>query len=293
MEWRQSSVLDFFRLRLHSLQHRHCESQLKEESEWRAALRVWGGGLEFKERGLDVKWCGTLERRSGREEEEGCEEVKNVAEAALWEGRACLEVSGGGGAEVGWGRAPSSLWLCEWGECGEWAALTVCSWVCECEGSVWVSEGAARGSAEAAGCVCTLQWEFRWRRSTAVRVKPFPQVSHTYGRSPVCERTCRWRSPDPAKHLPKNRQGRNGTRLHSRSVSRNSTALMYKIVLKSNMNELSLYMQTIIIIWWVTSKKQADVDGYLTYLSVAFFLAIMTVICTIWVSSTACSSVSY
>lgn len=150
-----------------------------------------------------MKWCGTLERRSGREEEE-CEENK-VVEAVSREGGACLELSGGGGAESGWGRAQSSRWLWEWGDCGDWVAVTVCSWVCAWSGSVW--EGAACVSAEAVVCVWALQWEFRWRRSTAVRVKPFPQVSHTYGRSPVCERTCRWRSPEPVKHLPKNRKG--------------------------------------------------------------------------------------
>lgn len=151
-----------------------------------------------------MKGCGTLERRSGREEE--CEE-KNAVVAESWEGGACMELSGGGGAEVGWERAQSSLGLWEWGECGEWVAVTVCSWVCKCVGSASVWEGAVCMSAEVAVCVCALQWEFRWRRSTAVRVKPFPQVSHTYGRSPVCERTCRWRSPDPAKHLPKNNHG--------------------------------------------------------------------------------------
>lgn len=47
-----------------------------------------------------------------------------------------------------------------------------------------------------------VQWELRCLRRTAVRVKLFPQVSHEYGRSPVCERTWRCRSPDPAKHFP-------------------------------------------------------------------------------------------
>lgn len=167
------------------LKHFHCESQLKEESGWRAGLRGWGGALEFEGRGLDMKWCGTPERRSESGADEECEE-KNVVEVASLEGGAFLGFSGGGA----WGREQSSLWLCG-----------VCSWVCE-SASVW--EGEACASSEDVVCVWVLQWEFRCRRSTAVRVNPFPQVSHTYGRSPVWERTWRWRSPEPAKHLPEN-----------------------------------------------------------------------------------------
>lgn len=33
----------------------HCESQLKDESEWRAGFRGWGGAFKFKVRGLDIK----------------------------------------------------------------------------------------------------------------------------------------------------------------------------------------------------------------------------------------------
>lgn len=199
MQWfnKHTSWIDF----LHFLKHFHCESQPKEESEWRAGLRGWGGAFDCKGRGLDIKCCRTPERRSGRVADE---EEKNVVEVASWELGACLELSGGDGAEVGCGRAQSSLWLLEWGVCGDWVVFTACSRARVCVGSASVWGGEVRASKEDVVCVCALQWEYRCRRSTAVRVKPFPQVSHIYGRSPVCERTCRWRSPDPAKHLPKN-----------------------------------------------------------------------------------------